>query len=177
MKWLLFCFLLASPVIAQSNDTVSLLRYFEASLAASEKNFQSQIDLLRKDFELADRLTKDSVDVRFDSQKESVLQALAAADRAVMKAETAAEKRFESVNEFRNTLSDQQRNLMPRSEVTAIVTALSDKIDVATKQLDALQAERVGIKGGWGYAVGVVGFVAIVITLIWNLRTPHSKTQ
>jgi hypothetical protein len=94
-----------------------------------------------------------------EAQREAVNAALAAADRAVQKAEAGAEKRFESVNEFRNTLSDQQRNLIPRSEVMVIVASLTDKIESTTKQLDALVAERRGVQGGWGYAVGACGFI------------------
>jgi ABC-type transporter Mla subunit MlaD len=63
------------------------------------------------------------------AQKEAVAAALAAADRAVAKAETAADKRFESVNEFRATLADSARLLMPRSEVEQIVKGLSEKIN------------------------------------------------
>jgi ABC-type transporter Mla subunit MlaD len=62
------------------------------------------------------------------AQKEAVSSALAAADRAVAKAETASEKRFESVNEFRGSLADSARLLMPRSEVEQIVKSLEGKI-------------------------------------------------
>lgn len=100
------------------------------------------------------------------AHKEAVQTAMSAADRAVVKAEMAAEKRFESVNEFRSTLADQQRNLMPRSEVEVITKGLIEKINALEKQLDSITAERQGIKGGWGYAVGVIGFVLTLITLV-----------
>jgi len=114
---------------------------------------------------------------RFESMQQSTNQSLRSAEQAVLKAETAAERRFESVNEFRNTLSDQQRNLMPRSEVAVVAGALTDKIagleaalsakvNALEKQFDALQAERRGIQGGWGYAVGIVGFVLAIGSLI-----------
>ncbi len=91
--------------------------------------------------------------------KSEIAAALAAADRAVQKAEAATEKRFESVNEFRGTLDNQQRTLIPRSEVDVLVSGLNEKISQLTKQMDNLSAERIGIKGGWGYAVGALGFV------------------
>jgi hypothetical protein len=114
---------------------------------------------------------------RFDAIQNSTEQSLQAAQQAVLKAETAAEKRFESVNEFRNTLSDQQRNLMPRSEVTVVSGALTEKIQsvesslsskiyALEKQLDSLKAEREGIRGGWGYAVGLVGFLLAIGSLV-----------
>ena len=99
------------------------------------------------------------------AQKEAVAMAMSAADRAVLKAETAAEKRFESVNEFRNTLSDQQRNLIPRAEFDAMERAVTFRLDAIDKVLEAQRAERMGIKGGWGYAVGVAGLVIAVLSI------------
>jgi hypothetical protein len=91
--------------------------------------------------------------------------ALAAQKEAVTKAENAAERRFEGVNEFRNTLSDQQRNLIPRSEVEVIKASLTEKINALEKVIDRMEAERMGIKGGWGYAVGLVGLVMTLVAL------------
>jgi len=108
---------------------------------------------------------KAAIDAAFAAQKEAINAALAAADRAVAKAENATEKRFESVNEFRGTLDNQQRTLIPRSEVDVMVRGLEEKIANNTKQMDALLAERAGLKGGWGYAVGVVGFILTVASL------------
>ena len=101
-----------------------------------------------------------------EAQKEAINAALAAADRAVAKAEAATEKRFESVNEFRGTLDNQQRTLIPRSEVNVMIRGLEDKIDNLTKIIDAQTAERAGIKGGWGYAVGVFGLVLTVLSMV-----------
>ncbi len=53
---------------------------------------------------------------RFDAQEKAVKDALASADRAVNKAETASEKRLDSVNEFRKTLSDQTGTFLTRAE-------------------------------------------------------------
>lgn len=103
---------------------------------------------------------------RHNSLEKAVGLALNTSDKAVQKAETAIEKRLDGVNEFRATLADQQRLLMPRAEVEVIVLAMNERIAVLTKQLDALNSERTGIKGGWGYAVGVVGLVLIIISIV-----------
>lgn len=114
-------------------------------------------------------------EARFVAQALATDAALAAAERAVLKAEAAAEKRFEGVNEFRATLADQQRTLIPRAEVDVIVRGLNTTIAALEKTLDgsiaerqaqiaALQktvdasiAQRQGVLGGWGYAVGLIG--------------------
>ncbi len=98
------------------------------------------------------------------------------ADKAVSKAETAAEKRFESVNEFRSTLSDQQRNLMPRDEANIRFEALTHEIRGAQTILEAMRAEQKGVVGGWGYSVGVIGFILTLVSLgvllVQSFKTP-----
>jgi len=58
---------------------------------------------------------------QFAASKDAVAAALVAAERAAIKAESAAEKRFDSVNEFRATLKDQQALFVTRTEVYALV--------------------------------------------------------
>jgi hypothetical protein len=110
--------------------------------------------------------SKEAVAAAFNAQKQAIDAALAAADRAVTKAELATEKRFESVNEFRGTLDNQQRTLIPRSEVDVLMRSVEEKVSNIQKQLDAQVAERQGLKGGWGYAVGVVGFLLTIGSLV-----------
>lgn len=107
-----------------------------------------------------------ALEAAFQAAKEAVQAALSAADRAVSKAELAADKRFESVNEFRKTLDDQQRTLMPRAEADRAMMGLSDKLGALKEQVDGLLAERAGIRGGWGYAVGAIGFLLTIGSLI-----------
>jgi hypothetical protein len=124
---------------------------------------------------------RDYVDVRFEAsriavdaalaaQKEAIVAALAAADRAVLKAELASDKRFEGVNEFRGTLADQQRTLMPRSEVEVIVKALNEKIAKLETLSVANTSESIGIRGGWGYAVGLLGAIMLIVSLLRAFR-------
>jgi hypothetical protein len=118
---------------------------------------------------------------RFVAQALATDAALAAAERAVLKAEASAERRFEGVNEFRATLADQQRNLIPRAEVDVIVRGISEKMNALEKTMDgsiaerqaqvaslqktmdAFLSERRGVTGGWGYAVGAVGLVLAIL--------------
>src|SRR5678815_5312246 len=111
-------------------------------------------------------------DERFESQKAAVQAAMMAAERAVLKSEAAADERFRGVNEFRAALADQQRTLIPRTEVEAIERSISQKfetqqaiLDRLTATVDKLQSERQGVKGGWAAAVAVVAFVLTLLTL------------
>jgi hypothetical protein len=144
---------------------VALTTIKEAAAAASaatdlryQQRFEAQSDALSAAF----LSQQTAMQTAFTVAEKAVQAALAAADRAVSKAELAADKRFESVNEFRKTLDDQQRTLMPRAESDRALSALADKWTSLKEQTDGLVAERVGIKGGWGYAVGLVGFIALL---------------
>ncbi len=103
---------------------------------------------------------------RFDATEKYVSAGFLSAEKAITKAETATEKRFEGVNEFRAQLSDQQRTFMPRGEQERMQSAISDRITALEKQIDTLVSERKGIMGGWGYAVGVIGLAISVIAVV-----------
>ena len=147
------------------------------ALAAADKRYEQRFEASQKALDLGFAGQKAAVDAAFAAQKEAINAALAAADRAVLKAELATEKRFESVNEFRGTLDNQQRTLIPRSEVAAIVKGLDEKIANLKEQFDKIQndrsgqiSERRGVVGGWGYAVGAIGFVLLIVAWVMKLK-------
>ncbi len=129
---------------------------------------------------------KDQMAASLVAQKEAVAAAIAAADRAVNKAELASEKRFEGVNEFRKSLDDYQRLLMPRAEaekenkaisdrITEVNKALVDKVDIAIagltikitdiqKELVESRGSKTGMKDGWALAIGAIG---LLLTLMF----------
>lgn len=110
---------------------------------------------------------------RFDAQESAVAAALTAADRAVAKAEVAAEKRFDSVNEFRAQLADQAATFMPRAESEIRFAAMQEKLDSVVTSV-TLQA---GAKDGSaslakalyalsGFVLGLVGIAITIVTLV-----------
>lgn len=125
-----------------------------------ETYLETRLNLLTKFVE--DALT--ATDLRYQQRFE-------ATEKAIAKAESATEKRFEGVNEFRNQLGDQQRTFMPRSEVEVIHRGINEKIETLGKTVSDRRAQGLGVKDGWGYAVGVVGFVLALLSLIaWVLK-------
>ena len=72
---------------------------------------------------------EDRTKERFVALDKNISTAIAAADKAVGKAESATERRFEGVNEFRQTLADQASLLMPRAEYQVQHGALSEKLE------------------------------------------------
>lgn len=122
-------------------------------------------------------LSRESLDAQILAQKQAVDIALQAADRAVSKAESATEKRFDSVNEFRAALNDTARLQMPRAEIEALFKGLTDKMVTGLQATDARiialgtrvteqRSERTGMESGWGYAVGAIGVVVAIISVV-----------
>jgi len=77
-----------------------------------------------------------AVNTALSAAEKAVTAALSAAKEAVVKAEVASEKRFEGVNEFRSTLADQQRTLIPRVEAELRLNALEGKFGEALHSLE-----------------------------------------
>lgn len=103
---------------------------------------------------------------QFDSSTVVVNAALAAAKEAVIKAENATEKRFENVNEFRATLADQQRTLMPRNESELQMASLSARIKSLELSLTEDKGTKIGESVLFSYIVGAVGIILTIIAFI-----------
>jgi hypothetical protein len=69
-----------------------------------------------------------------NSVKDNIAVALAASEKAIGKAELASERRFEGVNEFRATLSDQAATFLPRAEYSVQHKSMADRLDAMEKQ-------------------------------------------
>lgn len=107
---------------------------------------------------------------RFEAQEKAVASALQAAKEAVAKAEIAAEKRFDSVNEFRAQLSDQAGTFMPRLEAEQRIAQQAEKLDALASRMDSREGKSVGMGAfvpllisGLGLLVAI-GMIAVVAT-------------
>lgn len=103
---------------------------------------------------------------RFTDMEMALRAALAASEKAILKAEAATERRFEAVNEFRATLSDQAGTFITRAESEAAVSRNTERIQDLTDRINRSEGRGAGIGAGWGYLVGAVGLIATVITII-----------
>lgn len=100
-----------------------------------------------------------------EREKTSDLRAMLS-DRAIEHANAANEKRFESVNEFRNTLADQAKTLMPRQEAEARMHNQDEKIaSLFDTRLSSVSSSS-GMRSLWGYIVGGLGAALFIIDLI-----------
>lgn len=103
---------------------------------------------------------------RFDAQEGANRLALDAAEKAVLKAETAAERRFEGVNEFRQTLSDQAATFITRKEVEALLSGVNQTLGRLDTANSTHTGRSVGMVQLWGFIVGAVGIAAAAAALL-----------
>jgi hypothetical protein len=120
---------------------------------------------------LTDQISlREYIDMRFTAQDKAVAAALASAERAVAKSDLATEKRFESVNEFRATLADSARLLMPRLEAEQVIRAISDKVEVLTTRLNARDDRGQGSSAIVAYIIAAVAVVTSILTVVFIAR-------
>lgn len=121
-----------------------------------------RIDALEKMLNEREERTKE----RFAAMDKTVGAALSASDKAVSKAETATEKRFEGVNEFRQTLADQAGLLMPRAEYSVQYSGLLDRISLVERRIGSIEDKGAGKSEGLNIVgqimLGVVAFISAV---------------
>ncbi len=123
---------------------------------------------------------KEHFDALRKDDQGAVAAALSAAERAAAKADSAMEKRFDAVNEFRATLSDQAAHLLPRAEFNAQFSGLLDRVGIISEQLNTLAAKTEGKREGIGgtgstilsFIVGTAAVVAILLSTATYFRPP-----
>lgn len=134
---------------------VSLKEHLEALLAEKDKRDQQRF-----------AAQGEALTAALLSQEQAVQTAMIAAEKAVTKAETANEKRFESVNEFRQTLSDQTASFPSRVELHALAQRVTD---LATR-MDKSEGAKTGVSDGTKTLLGVGGFVVSLLLLYLATR-------
>ncbi len=123
-----------------------------------ESALNARLDALERMLDEREERTKE----RFVAMDRAVSSALMAADKAVSKAESATEKRFEGVNEFRETLRDQAATLMPRIEYEVNHKSLITAVTNVTERVNRMENTQFGKKEGLGL-VGQIGLGIMAI--------------
>lgn len=171
-------------------DEEQLREHIQVQLQRISAESQIRLDLLQAEVDRRfafskvfhdhdTKLFQQQLDQRFESSDKAVRAALQSAELAVNKAEAAAEKRFDSVNEFRKTLSDQTNSFVTGDKFDGLalqVAQLTDRFNQTEgfgrgsgeheeKRLQAFNTRLLAL----GVSISVVVIVVnIVIALIIN---------
>jgi hypothetical protein len=142
----------------------------ETALSALAKMLDERYATSVKALDAAFVAQQTAVATSFDASEKAVAAALLAAEKAVEKANVANDKRFDSVNEFRQQLGDMQTTLISRNEAEARFNDLTRQVgeikSTVDKGFSGTDARQTMGKEYWGYIVGAVGMIAVVITII-----------
>ena len=82
---------------------------------------------------------------KFKSSEDKTVMALGFSKEAVTKADTATEKRFEGVNEFRKSLSDQTVNFLSKSEAEPRFSAIDARVTILERSNNQSSGRAGGI--------------------------------
>ncbi len=118
----------------------------------------------------------EKIGLLISAQKEGVKTAMDAAEKAVAKAENAADKRFEALNELRGMAADWRTEFARQSTVDLQVKSLGDKIDVLRasltdidKKVGEIVARGTGRNDIWVYLTGGVVVGGVIVGLFHGL--------
>jgi hypothetical protein len=106
---------------------------------------------------------------RFADTRTALEAALAAAEKAVVKAEVATEKRFEAVNEFRSMVNDLVSGKMDRAEFMLAVAGLSEKLEDLKERITRSEGRGQGLNAMWGYGLAVIMMIVAVLSFVIRL--------
>lgn len=146
----------------------------QVALTAVDKTLREMEESIARRLESLDRLTDSKFithRILLDSQADKVALALAAADKAVSKADAATERRFESVNEFRQTLTDQATSFVRREQFEAQQAAVTERVREVAARIDRSEGRSGGLQSSWGYLLGAVSAVVVIVNLVIYLAT------
>jgi len=104
---------------------IDLKTFFERILEERQKNYEERFHALQA-----------AMDASHTAQKEAMIIAFTSSEKAILKAETATDKRFEAMNGFRAAMADQTKTYIPRNEVLALTTSLEGKIEALRKLIE-----------------------------------------
>ena len=109
---------------------------------------------------------------RFSDLEKSLTVALAASEKAILKAESATERRFDAVNEFRSTLSDQAAQFVTRAENHATNLRMAERLEELTDRVNRSEGRGAGLSAGWVYLLAGIAALGTIISIYLALSTP-----
>ena len=130
-------------------------------------NLRDYFDHIISDLDTKLTQRMDSYDREFHEHILAVVRenqlALDASNKAIDKSETAAEKRFDAVNEFRRTLSDQTGTFIARREFEASTKSTNDKVSLLTDRMNTNNGKSNGLQE---YGATLISIAALVVSAI-----------
>ena len=139
-------------------DRISIKSYVDALLEAHDRGVNVRFESFRSALHAIER------------RAEATLRA---AEESAHRTETAIDRRFESVNEFRRALSDQTSNFVTRNEYVVEHKNLMARIELLEKDARISTGERQGYTTVVGIIFAVVIALGAAATALVNFFSLH----
>jgi hypothetical protein len=100
---------------------------------------------------------------KFEAMEGSIRASALGTDKALEIARMSVEKRFDSVNEFRQALTEQTATFLRRSEYIIEHKSLTEKIELLMRKVEAAEGKGAGLSSGWAYLVSAIALAGTVV--------------
>lgn len=149
----------------------------QALAAEREKVAQALAVSFARQIEQGDLALREHIDQQIGQIQAALLsveklmaQRHESSERAIAKAESATERRFDSVNEFRAQLSDQTRTFLPREVAETQFAEIRKTQSLIAARMDRTEGgsteRRQTIQGLSSQAQLMIGVVALIVTVL-----------
>ena len=135
-----------------------------SQLIAKVVALETGLDALRQVLDERDERYKQ----RAHSQDAAVATALAAAEKAVVKAEAATERRLEGLNELRDMNLDQAKTFARTDEVNLLIKAIEVRIQSLDDLAKSDLARGGGMQEAWGYFAVALGLIIAALAVYFR---------
>lgn len=154
---------------SNSGWTVSTLKEYVIRLYDEHGHRHERTELHMNQLREAQR---DALNIAILSVERLIQAAVDNNREALLKAEAANDKRFDSVNEFRTVLGAQQATYITRLEHDGVVQRLTERIQDLTDRVNMSSGKGVGLNAGWQYLVAFIGVISALFA-IWIAVMRH----
>lgn len=144
----------------------------QTAFAAADKALDQRSATLDREFHEHLEQVRHENALAFLNSDKAIAAAMASSKEAILKAETASEKRFESVNEFRAQLADQAAGFMSRAEANALLAGMGDRVTRAEERLNVGSGQDQGHanaealrRAATQQTIAIIGAVIAVISV------------
>ena len=112
---------------------------------------------------------KEYIDLRdVESEKRTILH-VEQLEKAIDRNCAYADKRFDDTNKFKELITSQQRDFLPRAEYELAHKILEVKEDITDKRVDKIENMKAGASNLWIIIIAVIAFISSVIGIIFTV--------
>ncbi len=108
-------------------------------------------------------------EMRFDNLEKSLDERYITQEKAIAVANEASNKRLDSMNEFRETLRDQNKTFITQAEHNSLIALVNEKFDTIEDSIKAIQISDAVLAGKASQSQFIVVLIISIVGLIASI--------